>query len=106
MKDESFELVRGSGNVSRDFGHPNADVLQLKAMLTAQIIKMLNGEGLTVRAAHTRTGVAAADFTRIRNADLGRLTLDRMISIINRLGAHIEVRIKVRTAQKFRVGVA
>ncbi len=26
MKDLDFELVRGSGNVYRDFGDPNADV--------------------------------------------------------------------------------
>jgi hypothetical protein len=32
---------------------------------------------------------AAADFSRIRNADLGRFTLDRLVSIINRLGARV-----------------
>ena len=42
MKDEPFELVHGSGNVFRDFGHPNADVEQMKALLAAEIIKTLN----------------------------------------------------------------
>jgi hypothetical protein len=46
--------------------------------------------------AHTRTGIAAADFSRIRNADLGRFTVDRLMSIINRLGSRIEVKIRVR----------
>ena len=99
MKDEPFELAHGSGNVFRDFGHPDADVLQMKAILAAQIIKMLDREKLTVRGAHARTGVAAADFSRIRNADLGRFTLDRLVSIINRLGARVEVRIKVMRLQ-------
>lgn len=36
-------------------------------------------------------------FSRIRNADLGRFTLDRLISIINRLGARVEIRVKVRS---------
>jgi hypothetical protein len=57
----------------------------MKAVLAAEIIKML--EKLSVRAAHTRPGIAAADFSPIRNADLGRLTVDRLISIINRLGS-------------------
>ena len=86
MTEEAFELVHGSGNVFRDFGHPDADVLQMKAILAAEIIKMLDREGLTVRGAHARTGVAAADFWRIRNVDLGRFTVDQLMSIINRLG--------------------
>ena len=49
-----------------------------------------------MRAAHGRTGIAAADFSRIRNADLGRFTVDRLMSIINRLGSRIEVKVKVR----------
>jgi predicted XRE-type DNA-binding protein len=99
MKDEPFELVHGSGNVFHDFGHPDADMQQMKAILAAEIIKMLDREKLTVRAAHARTGIAAADFSRIRNADLGRFTLDRLVTIINRLGSRVEMKIKVRSMQ-------
>ena len=76
MKGEKQEVVRGGGNVFRDLGHKNADVEQFKAILAAEIIKALGRDGLSVRAAHARTGIAAADFSRIRNADLGRFTLD------------------------------
>jgi len=96
MKREKLELVRGSGNVFRDLGHKNPDAEQFKAILAAEIIKALDRERLTVRVAQTRTGIAAADFSRIRNADLGRFTLDRLISILNRLGSRIEVKIRVR----------
>lgn len=89
-------LVRGSGNVFRDLGHQNADAEQLKAILAAEIIKALDRERLTVRAAHDRTGIAAADFSRIRNADLRRFTLDRLMGILNRLGSRIEVKVRVR----------
>lgn len=93
---EKMEVVRGSGNVFRDLGHANADALQFKAMLAAEIIKALDKERLTVRAAHQRTGIAAADFSRIRNADLGRFTIDRLMSIINRFGSRIEVKVRLR----------
>jgi len=96
MKREKLELVRGSGNVFRDLGRDNADVQQLKALLAAEIIKVLDRDGLTVRAAQARTGFAAADFSRIRNADLARFTADRLVSMINRLGSRVEVRIRVR----------
>jgi helix-turn-helix protein len=54
----------------------------------------------TVRAAQSRTGIAAADFSRIRNADLGRFTVDRLMSIINRLGGRVEVKVRVRRAER------
>ena len=99
MKSEKLKVVRGSGNVFRDLGHETADTEQFKAILAAEIIKALDRERLTVRAAHARTGIAAADFSRIRNADLGRFTVDRLISIINRLGSRVDVRVRVRRAE-------
>jgi predicted XRE-type DNA-binding protein len=96
MKNEKIELVHGSGNVFRDFGYANADVEQLKAILATEIAKILDREKLTVRAAHAKTGIAAADFSRIRNADLSRFTLDRLMSILNRLGARVDVQVSLR----------
>ena len=102
---EKLEVVRGSGNVFRDFGHENADLEQLRAILAAEIIKTLDREGLSVRGAHGRTGIAAADFSRIRNADLGRFTVDRLMSIINRLGSRVDVRVRVRRTATTAHGV-
>ena len=102
---EKLEVVRGSGNVFRDLGHENADVEQLKAILAAEIIRALDREHLTGRAAQGRTGIAAADFSRIRNADLGRFTADRLMTVLNRLGSRVEVKVKVRRAQPLEEGV-
>ncbi len=101
MKKEKVELVRGSGNVFRDFGHSNAGAQQLKAILADEIIKILNRQKLTVRAAHTRTGIAA-DVSRIRNADLSRLTLDRLFNVINRLGVRVDIHVLLRANKSNR----
>ena len=93
---EKTELVHGSGNVFRDLGRDSADAEQFKAILAAEILKVLDRQRLTVRAAHLCTGIAAADFSRIRNADLGRFTADRLITILNRLGSRVEVKVRVR----------
>jgi predicted XRE-type DNA-binding protein len=105
MKTEKLEVVRGSGNAFRDLGHKSADVEQFKAILAAEIIKALDREGLSVRAAQRRTGVAAADFSRIRNADLARFTVDRLMSVINRLGSRVEVDVRVRPVDIAERGV-
>ena len=96
MKKEEFEVIRGSGNAFRDLGKENADIEQFKAILAAEIIKALDRDGLSVRKAHSLTGIAAADFSRVRNADLGRFTVDRLMRIINRLGSRVDVAVKVR----------
>lgn len=96
MKREQFEVVRGSGNVYRDLGKDNPNLRQFKAILATEIVKALDRDGLSVRKAQARTGIAAADFSRIRNANLSRFTVDRLMSIINRLGSRVEVAVKVK----------
>jgi predicted XRE-type DNA-binding protein len=96
---EKLEVVAGSGNVFQDLGRINADAEQFKAILATEIIKALDRERLTVRAAQARTGTAAADFSRIRRADIGRFTADRLITILNRLGSRVEVKVRVRPAK-------
>ena len=94
-KTEEFEVVRGSGNIFRDFNHPNPDLEQLRAILAARIMKVLNEKKLSVRKAQKLTGFAAADFSRIRNADIGRFTTDRLMTMLYRLGPEVEVSVKV-----------
>ena len=103
IKDQRLDVLRGSGNVYRDLGQDNADVKQFKGLLASEIIKTLDREHLSVRRAQARTGIAAADFSRIRNADLGRFTLDRLVGIINRLGSRVDVKMKVEPATTRRV---
>ena len=103
-KKEKIELVRGSGDVFRDFGDPNADIEQLKAILAAKIIGILDDRKLSTRKAESLTGVKHSEFVRIRNANLGRFTADRLISILNKLDQQVDVKVKVRRRPQKRVG--
>lgn len=93
--DDDFKIIRGSGNVFRDLGRPNADAAQLKALLAAQIITALDERGLSVRAAGAASGFAAADFSRIRQAKLDRFTIDRLMAILNKLDRRVVVSVTV-----------
>lgn len=95
MSENEIEMVQGSGNVFRDLGLPNADLEQLRAILAGRIIKVLDEERLTVRQAQERTGIAAADFSRIRRANLTRFTVDRLMEILRRLGQQVDVEVSV-----------
>jgi len=97
---DRIAIVKGSGNVFRDFGHPNADLEQLKAILAAKIIGVLDDQEISVRRAQAATGIAAADFSRIRNAQLDRFTVDRLMTILNRLDQRVKVRVSVQPFAK------
>ncbi|MFZ5451415.1 MAG: helix-turn-helix domain-containing protein [Thermodesulfobacteriota bacterium] len=97
---DDFELVRGSGNVFRDFGRPKASLEQARAILAAEIIKTLDERGLSTREAEKLTGVAHSEFSRIRNAKLERFTLDRMIIILGKLDEDVEVNVTFHIRQR------
>ena len=105
MKDDDFELVRGSGNVYRDFGRPNAGLEQARALIAAKIIRNLDVRKLSTRDAEKLTGVSHSEFSRIRNAQLRRFTLDRMIAILGKLDGDIEVEVSFKT-REFAAGPA
>lgn len=84
---ESLDLVRGSGSVFADFGRVDADLRQL----TAEIIRALDAQQVTVRKAEARTEIAAADFSRIRNANLSRFTVGRLMTALVKLNQDVSV---------------
>lgn len=91
MNTDDIELVRGSGNVYRDFGLPNPDLAQARALIAAEIIHALDERKLSTREAEKLTGISYSDFSRIRNAQLKRFSLDRLITILGKLNEEIIV---------------
>ena len=93
---DDFELVHGSGNVFRDLRIANPEVEQLKAILATKIIGVLDSQNMTVRRAHELTSFAAADFSRVRQAKLARFTIDRLMTMLDRLDQDVEVTVNVQ----------
>ena len=102
MSDDS-EVTQGSGNVFRDFGYPDADVRQAKALMGTQIMKILDAEGLSTRDAEARTGVSHSEFSRIRQAKFSRFTIDRLMAILTRFGQEVEISVTVHPRGQPRV---
>jgi predicted XRE-type DNA-binding protein len=89
--DDEIQLVHGSGNVYRDFGRQDAGLAQARAITAAKIIAILDERKLSTREAAKLTGVSHTEFSRIRNTQLARFTLDRMINILGTLDENVEV---------------
>jgi predicted XRE-type DNA-binding protein len=88
---EDIELVRGSGNVYRDLGYADAEARQMRAELAAEILGILRERKLTQRKAAEITELAQPDISRIKNADLTGFTIDRLVTVLNRLNRHVEI---------------
>jgi predicted XRE-type DNA-binding protein len=82
--------------VFRDLDQPEANREQFRSLLAVKIIGVLADRKLIVRAAREVTCVAAPDFSRIRNANLGRFTIDRLMTILSSLGQEVEVSVSVQ----------
>lgn len=96
MNDHPLEVIRGSGHVFADCGHPHAAVEQRKALLAARVIGVLDDRALTVRQAESLTGFAAADFSRIRKVRLDRFSVDRLMKLLDRLDQDVDVRVTIK----------
>ena len=82
------------GRGDRDCRRAAIQIDEIKAVLAAEIVSALARGGLSGRDAHAATGVTAADFSRIRNADLARFTIDRLVAITSKLGSRVELAVK------------
>lgn len=96
MSTDDMELIHGSGNVFRDFHRDDADLQQAKALMASEIIKILDDRHWTTRKAEDATGISHADYSRIRRTNLGRFTLDRLMTILTMLGQEVELSVNVR----------
>ena len=74
-------------------------------MPSANQISIFDNEKLSVRKAAVRTGFDHADLSRIRNANLGRFTIDRLVSILSRLDQRVEIMVTpAEAADMIRAG--
>ncbi len=90
---DDLDVMRGSDNVFADFDDADAEAKKMKAGIAAEIIATLNKRGLMARAGAKAARVDAADIQRIRNADLSRFTIDRLVRIAGRLGRSVEIKV-------------
>ena len=85
-----------SGNVFADLGLEDAEELLLKAKLVFEISQLIEKKGLTQAEVARRTALDQPKVSRLLNGHLRGFSADRLITILNRLGHSVEVRISVK----------
>src|SRR5215210_4458822 len=87
------EYTRSSGNVFADLGLPDADERMLKAQLVIQIRRFIEEKGWTQTEAAKAVGLDQPKVSHLLRGRLAGFSVDRLLSILNRLGHSVEVRI-------------
>ena len=87
------EHTRGSGNVFADLDLPDADERMLKAQLAIQIRRFIEAKGWTQTEAAEAVGLDQPKVSHLLRGRLAGFSVDRLLSILNRLGHSVEVRI-------------
>ncbi|HZC45734.1 MAG TPA: helix-turn-helix transcriptional regulator [Candidatus Acidoferrum sp.] len=93
-------MTKGSGNVFRDLGLPDAKLLQAKADLVHRISLLIEERGLTQLRAAELLGIGQPKISALLHGRLDGFSMDRLVRFLNSLGQ--DVRISVRPKMKAR----
>lgn len=89
---ENVDVVRRTGNVFAQLGRPDADDLLRKARVLNVIHDVIEDRALDQAATAAAMGIDRADVSRLMHAKLGRFSLDRLLTLVDRLGVAIDFR--------------
>jgi predicted XRE-type DNA-binding protein len=95
-KPKRIKVEVSSGNVFADIGLKDADELLLKAKLFVEISQLIEKKGLTQAEVAKRTALDQPKISRLLSGRLSGFSADRLITILNRLGHSVEVRISAK----------
>jgi len=94
------EHTQSSGNVFADLELPDADERMLKAQLLVQICRFIKEKGWTQMEAAEAIGLDQPKVSHLLRGRLSGFSVDRLLSILNRLGHSVEVRISAEEYER------
>lgn len=98
MKEE-LKLIRGSGNVYRDFNRADADIRQAKALLAAEILRILEGDARSQTVIAKQFGIDVSELEELCAPNLEAFSIERLIELLNLFSNTVEVRVTFTTNQ-------
>lgn len=96
MQSEIEEAKQDRDIALRGLAKVRQDLEQLRALLASHIVQALDTRRLSVREAESQTGIPYADFSRIRNGKLDRFTVDKLMTILDKLDLQVTITLDVR----------
>ena len=101
-----MRVTKGSGNVFRDLGLSDADLLQAKADLVHRISVVIGQRGLTqIRAAEV-LGISQPKVSALLHGRLEGFSMDRLVRFLISLDQDVRISVRSKTKARPMVKVA
>ena len=94
--DDDVKVEPSSGNIFADLGFPDAEEHLLKAELMVRIEQLIEKKGWTQAQAAERMKLDQPRVSRLLRGHFRGFSVDRLLTILNRLGHSVEVRISAK----------
>ena len=91
---EKSQVFLGSGNVFRDLGLPNPDLLLAKALLVQQIRDLIELRKLTQAKAASLLNLDQPKISALLRGRTDGYSLDRLFKCLNALGQDVEITVR------------
>jgi predicted XRE-type DNA-binding protein len=101
-----IHVTKGSGNVFRDLGLADADLLQAKADLVHQISTIIEERGLTQVQAAEVLGVTQPKISALLHGRLEGFSMDRLVRFLNALDQDVKISVRPKAKARPVIGVA
>src|SRR5208283_1183166 len=98
-------VARGSGNVFRDLGLADADVLQAKADLVFKISAIIEKRDLSQVEAAEILGVTQPKISALLRGHLDGFSLDRIMRFLVALDQKVEINVRPKSRRERAVAV-
>jgi predicted XRE-type DNA-binding protein len=104
---ESAAITRGSMNVFKDLGYPDAAERQAKLRLAYALNQVVDHRGLTQAAAATLLDLSQPKVSALRNYKLAGFSVERLMNLLTVLDQDIDIviRRKARSRKGGRITV-
>jgi predicted XRE-type DNA-binding protein len=90
---DDVAIEASSGNVFADLGLPDAEQLKIKSGLVIEITRAVRRLGLTQQEAGRRMGISQAKVSGLMRGDFSKLSEQKLMNGLNRLGYDIEIKL-------------
>lgn len=87
------EFEESSGNVFEDLGLPNPEERKFKAELAMRIANLMKEKSMTQAQLGELVGLDQPKISKMLRGQLREFSVERLFSVLNRLGRRIEVRV-------------
>lgn len=94
--DSKTNLVESSENLYADLGIPNAEVHNIRVMLSISLAQHIEGLGLSQSEISRKYGIDQPKISKITRGKLDGFTIDRLISIAEKFGGVASVKLRFK----------